>query len=165
MRASLTLFLVLLSATPAAAQQLRAEKSNRFLKVIEIAFLPVVHRPDGRVDGLATAIQLGIVGSIAAEYITTKIALSRGATEANPAIAPLFDHEPAALIMKGVVIPAGLNLNMKGLRATPGKKAKVARYVIAGSVIGLYSWAAQNNSRGARRMANTTIYNPASRPF
>jgi hypothetical protein len=165
MRSLLTLLLVLLSATPAAAQQIRTEKQNRFVKAMEIVMVPVVHHPDGRVDPLATAIQIGMVGSNAADYATTRIALSRGAREANPIMAPLFGHEPAALIMKGVMIPAIMNLSMKGFRATPGKGAKIARYVIAGVSIGLCSWAAQNNIRVARRLGSRGIHNSANPPF
>lgn len=127
--------------------QRNASKNNNghgaIRTVLAIMFSPIEKNDDGKVNKSFTALLSVYDGLQVGDYITTKIALSRGGAEENPSLAPIVNHEPAFALVKaflGVGVP---NVAFKYMHEESGMP--VISYGFLAIQTGFYGYVVNNN--------------------
>jgi hypothetical protein len=119
---------------------------------IQFMFSPKVSTNQGKSQKAFTALASLAVIANSADYFSTRYAIAHGAVEANPGMAPLYSHEPAAAAYKLGLVNMGLVTSAKRFGMMTGKK-RVIGYVLLSAETGLFFWATAHNIRVARNPA------------
>lgn len=132
----------------AAAEQARRDTSSVVPGRVDangnpVSYGVVTTTPE---DSYRWARWAGLMGSGAADALTTRAAIERGGQEANPFVGPLANSTAGLLLFK-----AAMNGGLGLLTDRVAKESPVAANVLAGLVTALQAGLAVHNSRVARK--------------